>query len=221
MQPTPLVGDNALQSLTKDLTFLHNRFSHFPSDDPIEIALPKAMFHYDEDASAWLNKQDVKEFLRANKSIPTSQTNIIQTSYRLKQNKLDKINVLRTEAEANESIPGNHDTSKPPVYEESRQNVDIEQAGTKNHTIRDKSSQRLKKVTTLTPADKDDNKVSTVIEDQREKLIPGEVQIMHQITEKDVQEECDNNSCNQQQKHQEPIKMVKQEPLTEDELFLK
>uniref|UniRef100_A0A803N4P1 Uncharacterized protein n=1 Tax=Chenopodium quinoa TaxID=63459 RepID=A0A803N4P1_CHEQI len=143
------------------------------------------------------------------------------TSYRLKQNKLDKINVLRTEAEANESIPGNHDTSKPPVYEESRQNVDIEQAGTKNHTIRDKSSQRLKKVTTLTPADKDDNKVSTVIEDQREKLIPGEVQIMHQITEKDVQEECDNNSCNQQQKHQEPIKMVKQEPLTEDELLLK
>lgn len=64
MQPTPLVGDNVLQSLTKDLTFLHNRFSHFPSDDPIEIALPKAMFHYDEDASAWLNKQDVKEFLR-------------------------------------------------------------------------------------------------------------------------------------------------------------
>uniref|UniRef100_A0A803MAG8 Caffeoyl-CoA O-methyltransferase n=1 Tax=Chenopodium quinoa TaxID=63459 RepID=A0A803MAG8_CHEQI len=126
----------------------------------------------------------------------------------MKQNKLDKINVLRTEAEANESIPGNHDTSKPPVYEESRQNVDIEQAGTKNHTIKDKSSQRLKKVTTLTPADKDDNKVSTVIEDQREKLIPGEVQIMHQITEKDVQEECDNNSCNQQQKHQEPIKMV-------------
>ncbi|XP_021737361.1 uncharacterized protein LOC110703888 [Chenopodium quinoa] len=64
MQPTPLVGDNVLQSLTKDLTFLHNRFSHLPSDDPIEIALPKAMFHYDEDASAWLNKQDVKEFLR-------------------------------------------------------------------------------------------------------------------------------------------------------------
>uniref|UniRef100_A0A803MSB2 Aminotransferase class I/classII large domain-containing protein n=1 Tax=Chenopodium quinoa TaxID=63459 RepID=A0A803MSB2_CHEQI len=132
----------------------------------------------------------------------------------MKQNKLDKINVLRTEAEANESIPGNHDTSKPPVYEESRQNVDIEQAGTKNHTIRDKSSQRLKKVTTLTPADKDDNKVSTVIEDQREKLIPGEVQIMHQITEKDVQEECDNNSCNQQQKHQEPIKMYAQDLAT-------
>ncbi|XP_021759259.1 uncharacterized protein LOC110724166 isoform X2 [Chenopodium quinoa] len=64
MQPTPLVGDNVLQSLTKDLTFLHNRFSHLPSDDSIEIALPKAMFHYDEDASAWLNKQVVKEFLR-------------------------------------------------------------------------------------------------------------------------------------------------------------
>ena len=64
MQPTPLVGDNVLQSLTKDLTFLHNRVSHLPSDDPIEFALPKAMFHYDEDASAWLNKQDVKEFLR-------------------------------------------------------------------------------------------------------------------------------------------------------------
>uniref|UniRef100_A0A803M3K1 Uncharacterized protein n=1 Tax=Chenopodium quinoa TaxID=63459 RepID=A0A803M3K1_CHEQI len=40
---------------------------------------------------------------------------------KLKQNKLDKINVSRTEAEANKSIPGFHDTSKPPVYEESQQ----------------------------------------------------------------------------------------------------
>ncbi|XP_021768371.1 uncharacterized protein LOC110732699 [Chenopodium quinoa] len=148
------------------------------------------------------------------------------TSYRLKQNKVDKINVSRTAAEANESIskptesiPENHDTSKPPVYEESQQNVEVEQTSTKNHTIRDKPSQRLKRVNT--PADKDENTVSTVIEDQREKLVPDEAEIMHQITEKDGQEDCNNNSCNQQQKQQKPIKMVKQEPLTEDELFLK
>ncbi|XP_021725559.1 uncharacterized protein LOC110692791 [Chenopodium quinoa] len=146
--------------------------------------------------------------------------------YRLKQNKVDKINVSRTAAEANESIsksaesiPGNHVTSKPPVYEESQQNVDVEQTITKNHTIRDKASHRLKRVTT--PADKDENIVSTVIEDQREKLVPYEAEIMHQITEKDGQEDCNNNSCNQQQKQQKPVKMVKQEPLTEDELFLK
>jgi hypothetical protein len=63
MQATPLVADTVLQSLSKDLTYLHNRVSMLPSDTPIEVALPKALFHYDDDAIAWLSKEDVKEFL--------------------------------------------------------------------------------------------------------------------------------------------------------------
>ena len=65
MPPTPLVEDIVLQSLSADMTFLHNRACHLV--DPMEVALPKAMFHYDEDAIAWISKEDVKEFLRGAK----------------------------------------------------------------------------------------------------------------------------------------------------------
>ncbi|XP_021751360.1 uncharacterized protein LOC110717028 [Chenopodium quinoa] len=47
MQATPLVADTVLQSLSKDLTYLHNRVSMLPSDTPVQVALPKALFHYD------------------------------------------------------------------------------------------------------------------------------------------------------------------------------
>ena len=65
MPPTPIVEDIVLQSLSSDMTFLHNRACHLV--DPMEVALPKAMFHYDEDAIAWISKEDVKEFLRGAK----------------------------------------------------------------------------------------------------------------------------------------------------------
>ncbi|XP_021775629.1 uncharacterized protein LOC110739493 [Chenopodium quinoa] len=63
MQATPLVEDTVLQSLSKELTYLHNRVCVLPSDSPIQVPLPKEMFHYDDDAMAWLFKEDVKEFL--------------------------------------------------------------------------------------------------------------------------------------------------------------
>ncbi|XP_021728745.1 uncharacterized protein LOC110695827 [Chenopodium quinoa] len=63
LQATPLVADTILQTLSKDLTFLQNRVSMLPSDTPIQVPLPKAMFHFDEDAVTWLSKEDVKEFL--------------------------------------------------------------------------------------------------------------------------------------------------------------
>ena len=65
MPPTPLVEDIAPQPLYADMTCLHNRACHLV--DPMEVALPKAMFHYDEDAIAWISKEDVKEFLRGAK----------------------------------------------------------------------------------------------------------------------------------------------------------
>ncbi|XP_021714674.1 uncharacterized protein LOC110682649 [Chenopodium quinoa] len=60
---TPLVEDTVLQSLSKELTYLHNRVCVLPSDSPIQVPLPKEMFHYDDDAMACLFKEDVKEFL--------------------------------------------------------------------------------------------------------------------------------------------------------------
>ena len=44
----------------------------------MEVALPKAMFHCDEDEVAWINKEDVKEFLRGAKL----NISIIQTFMR-------------------------------------------------------------------------------------------------------------------------------------------
>ncbi|CAO2814638.1 unnamed protein product [Amaranthus hypochondriacus] len=62
-QATPLVEDTVLQSLSQELAYLHNRVCVLPNDSPIQIQLPKEMFHYDNDATAWLFKEDVKEFL--------------------------------------------------------------------------------------------------------------------------------------------------------------
>lgn len=62
-QATPLVEDTVLQSLSQELAYLHNRVCVLPNDSPIQIQLPKEMFHYDDDATAWLFKEDVKEFL--------------------------------------------------------------------------------------------------------------------------------------------------------------
>lgn len=147
------------------------------------------------------------------------------TSYRLKQNKLDKINVSKAAKEENESrlnstgcIPGNLETRNSLIDEESQQKVDAEQTDTRNHN---ETSKKLSDVTTPTVDDGGENTIPIVIDDQQKKLVPEEVKVTLQITATDGQEDCRNNSCNQQQKQPKPTKMEKQEPLTEDELFLK
>ena len=60
---TPLVEDDVLKSLSKACTFLHNRVSELPTGTHIQVNLPKALFHYDEDAIAYISREDVTEFL--------------------------------------------------------------------------------------------------------------------------------------------------------------
>ncbi|XP_021862395.2 uncharacterized protein [Spinacia oleracea] len=126
------------------------------------------------------------------------------TSYRLKQNK-----------------PGNHDTSQPSIYEESQQNIVVEQTDNKKHTVRVKPSHRLKGATKLTAGDGGENTISIVTDDDQQELVPDEDKTTLQIIATDGQENCKNSSCSQQQKQLNPMKMEKAEPLTEDELFLK
>ena len=60
---TPLVEADVLKSFSKACYFLHNRVSELPMDKQIQVFLPKALFHYDEDAIAFISRVDVKEFL--------------------------------------------------------------------------------------------------------------------------------------------------------------
>ncbi|XP_021716896.1 uncharacterized protein LOC110684772 [Chenopodium quinoa] len=60
---TPIVEARILNSLSKACTFLHNRVSELLRGRSIEVILPKALFHYDEDGIAPITKEDVKEFL--------------------------------------------------------------------------------------------------------------------------------------------------------------
>ncbi|CAO2814641.1 unnamed protein product [Amaranthus hypochondriacus] len=110
MQATPLVADTVLQSLSKELTYLHNRVCMLPSDTPIQVALPKEMFHYDDDAIAWLSKEDVTEFLSGS----MLNISLIQTCIRALQEHLCDIDSpcqigwLCPEQSSTTIILGNH-----------------------------------------------------------------------------------------------------------------
>ena len=62
----PLVDDNVHRSLSKECAFLHLRAGEVlpPGAPDIAVTLPKEIFHYDEDATAWLSRGDVTEFLK-------------------------------------------------------------------------------------------------------------------------------------------------------------
>ena len=60
----PLVDDDVHRSLSKECAFLHLRVGEVSPSTNIAVPLPKALFHYDEDATAWLSRGDDTEFLK-------------------------------------------------------------------------------------------------------------------------------------------------------------
>ena len=60
----PLVEDDVHRSLSKECAFLHLCVGEVPPSTDITLPLPKALFHYDEDATAWLSRGDITEFLK-------------------------------------------------------------------------------------------------------------------------------------------------------------
>ncbi|KMT11502.1 hypothetical protein BVRB_5g108250 isoform A [Beta vulgaris subsp. vulgaris] len=149
------------------------------------------------------------------------------TPHRLQQSKLNTINFSTAAAEANEtiskstkSIQGNQEPNRLPINEKSQQNMDAEKMDNRNNTVRDKHSLRMEEATQLNPGDGGEYTISTVSDDQQEHLIPHEADVRLQITATDGQEDCKINSCDRDEQ-QAPLKIEKQEPLTEDELFLK
>lgn len=60
---TSLVDEQVLNSLTKSCYWLHSCVSNLPDEKPIEVQLEMAQFHYQVDATTWVSKDDVREFL--------------------------------------------------------------------------------------------------------------------------------------------------------------
>ena len=60
---TDLVPPHILKSLPKKCLWLHTWVSNFPEDPPIEVELEMTQLHYYEDATTWVSKSDIIDFL--------------------------------------------------------------------------------------------------------------------------------------------------------------
>ncbi|XP_057536106.1 uncharacterized protein LOC130814113 isoform X2 [Amaranthus tricolor] len=168
--------------------------------------------------------KDITKALPSPRTITKALKPHKSTLQTLKQNRRNKISgsqpatVENESRSITESTPGKDAPIKPPTFEQSQKNEDTDQVDSRNHTVRDQSTQQRKEVIEITSGDMNEVIITNIHDDQQE-MVTDEVKIKPQVTP-DGQEDSKINSFNQQ-KQQKIIKVEKQEPLTEDEMFLK